>query len=99
VSFYQTLCWSILFVNINILFLHLGVACVVIGLVILFLDLRYPDDITLFFGIDPLADYEEYHLSKKLLLLLFFSNQQMHTLKLFYSFISITEFPCICFGP
>lgn len=40
-----------------------GVACVVIGLVILFLDLRYPDDITLFFGIDPLADYEEYHLT------------------------------------
>jgi hypothetical protein len=29
-----------------------------------FFDLRYPDDISLFFGIDPLADYEEYHLSK-----------------------------------
>jgi hypothetical protein len=29
---------------------------------------------------------------------LVFSNQQMHTLKLFYSFISITEFPYICFG-
>jgi hypothetical protein len=28
-----------------------------------------------------------------------FSNQQMHTLKLFCSFISITEFPYICFGP
>ena len=45
--------------------------CVVIGLVIVFLDLRRPDDIALFFGIDPLADYEEYHLSKKSLLLLF----------------------------
>jgi len=45
--------------------------CVVIGLVIVFLDLRYPDEIAFFFGIDPLADYEEYHLSKKLLLLLF----------------------------
>jgi hypothetical protein len=27
------------------------------------------------------------------------SNQQVHTLKLFYSFISITEFPYTCFGP
>jgi hypothetical protein len=70
-SLYQILCCSILFVNTNILLLHLGMACVVIGLVILFLDLRYPDDIALFFGRDPLADYEEYHLSKKLLLLLF----------------------------
>jgi len=45
--------------------------CVVIGLVIVFLDLRYPDEIALFFGIDPLANYEEYHLSKISLLLLF----------------------------
>lgn len=58
-------------VNINIIFLHSGITCVVIGLVIVFFDLRYPDDIALFFGIDPLADYEEYHLSKKSLLLLF----------------------------
>lgn len=41
-----------------------GVACFTIGLVIMFLDLRYPDDIALFFGIDPLADYEEYHLTE-----------------------------------
>jgi len=40
-----------------------GITCVVIGLVIVFLDLRYPDEIALFFGIDPLADYEEYHLT------------------------------------
>lgn len=60
-----------MFVNINIIFLHSGVTCVVIGLCIVFLDLRYPDEIALFFGIDPLADYEEYHLSKKSLLLLF----------------------------
>lgn len=58
-------------VNINTIFLHSGMTCVVIGLVIVFLDLRYPDDIALFFGTDPLADYEEYHLSKKSLLLLF----------------------------
>lgn len=58
-------------VNVNIILLHSGMTCVVIGLVIVFLDLRYPDEIAFFFGIDPLADYEEYHLSKKLLLLLF----------------------------
>lgn len=58
-----------MFVNINIIFLHSGTVCVVIGLVIVFLDLRYPDNIALFFGKDPLADYEEFHLSKKLLLL------------------------------
>ncbi|XP_021933136.1 dual oxidase maturation factor 1-like isoform X2 [Zootermopsis nevadensis] len=40
-----------------------GTACVIIGIVIVFFDLRYPDDIALFFGIDPLADYEEYHLT------------------------------------
>jgi hypothetical protein len=45
--------------------------CVVIGIVIVFLDLRHPDDIAFFFFFYPLADYEEYHLSKKSLLLLF----------------------------
>jgi hypothetical protein len=49
------------------IFLLSGTACVIIGIVIVFFDLRYPDDIALFFGIDPLADYEEYHLSKCLL--------------------------------
>ncbi|XP_023724686.1 dual oxidase maturation factor 1 isoform X4 [Cryptotermes secundus] len=42
-----------------------GIACFTIGLVILFLDERYPDQIALFFGIDPLADYDEYHLTDK----------------------------------
>jgi hypothetical protein len=53
--------------NSNVIFLLTGTACVIIGLTIMFFDLRYPDDIALFFGIDPLADYEEYHLSKCLL--------------------------------
>jgi hypothetical protein len=53
--------------NSNIIDSLSGIACFTIGLVILFLDLRYPDDIALFFGIDPLADYEEYHLSMCLL--------------------------------
>ncbi|XP_069693066.1 dual oxidase maturation factor 1-like [Periplaneta americana] len=40
-----------------------GTACVIIGAILVFLDLRYPDELAVFFGIDPLADYEEYHLT------------------------------------
>ncbi|PSN41138.1 hypothetical protein C0J52_05203 [Blattella germanica] len=40
-----------------------GIVCTILGFVIVFLDLRHPDNIALFFGVDPLADYEEYHLT------------------------------------
>ncbi|KAJ9578716.1 hypothetical protein L9F63_005078 [Diploptera punctata] len=40
-----------------------GIVCIILGIVILFFDLRYPDNISVFFGIDPLSDYEEYHLT------------------------------------
>nr|CAD7401820.1 unnamed protein product [Timema poppensis] len=43
--------------------LGLGLLSTTLGLLVAFLDLRYPDEIALFFGIDPLADYEEYHLT------------------------------------
>nr|CAD7588577.1 unnamed protein product [Timema genevievae] len=43
--------------------LSLGILSTTLGLLVAFLDLRYPDEIALFFGIDPLADYEEYHLT------------------------------------
>nr|CAD7398023.1 unnamed protein product [Timema cristinae] len=43
--------------------LSLGLLSTTLGLLVAFLDLRYPDEIALFFGIDPLADYEEYHLT------------------------------------
>ena len=44
--------------------LFTGIVCIILAIVIMFLDLRFPDNISVFFGIDPLADYEEYHLSK-----------------------------------
>nr|CAD7458661.1 unnamed protein product [Timema tahoe] len=44
--------------------LSLGILSTTLGLLVAFLDLRYPDEIALFFGIDPLADYEEYHLNE-----------------------------------
>nr|CAD7200486.1 unnamed protein product [Timema douglasi] len=47
--------------------LGLGLLSTTLGLLVAFLDLRYPDEIALFFGIDPLADYEEYHLNSNAL--------------------------------
>ncbi|CAM1311083.1 Uncharacterised protein PB.5606, partial [Pycnogonum litorale] len=38
-----------------------GILCVVFSLLILFMDLRYPDKIATFFGIDVLQDYEEFY--------------------------------------
>ncbi|XP_063244374.1 dual oxidase maturation factor 1-like isoform X2 [Bacillus rossius redtenbacheri] len=40
-----------------------GVVCTLVGLLLLLLDCRFPDEISTFFGIDPLAEYEEYHLT------------------------------------
>ncbi|CAN7939039.1 unnamed protein product, partial [Ixodes hexagonus] len=36
-----------------------GLVCLLLGTVVLFMDLRYPDIISTFFGIDILQDYEE----------------------------------------
>ncbi|XP_029839009.2 dual oxidase maturation factor 1 [Ixodes scapularis] len=36
-----------------------GLVCLLVGIVVLFMDLRYPDIISTFFGIDILQDYEE----------------------------------------
>jgi hypothetical protein len=44
-----------------------GLACFTVGLVIVCLSLWCPDDIALFFGIDPLADCDECHLGMYLL--------------------------------
>ncbi|CAN8011194.1 unnamed protein product, partial [Ixodes pacificus] len=42
-----------------------GLVCLLIGIVVLFMDLRYPDVISTFFGIDILQDYEEIYEGKK----------------------------------
>lgn len=36
-----------------------GIVCLTVGAVVLFMDLRYPDVIATFFGIDVLQDYDE----------------------------------------
>ncbi|XP_037075847.1 dual oxidase maturation factor 1-like [Pollicipes pollicipes] len=38
-----------------------GLFCVLVGLVVGFLDFRYPDELADFFGIDPLQNYEEHY--------------------------------------
>ncbi|XP_047003642.1 dual oxidase maturation factor 1-like isoform X3 [Schistocerca americana] len=45
------------------LVLIVGVLVVILGLLITYLDLHYPDDLAVFFGLDPLSEYEEYHLT------------------------------------
>lgn len=42
-----------------------GVMCATASLIILFMDLRYPDLIATFFGVDALQDYEEFYVGKK----------------------------------
>lgn len=38
-----------------------GIACIILGFVILFLDLRYPEEISSFFSLDVLKDYEDFY--------------------------------------
>ncbi|KAG1674998.1 Dual oxidase maturation factor 1 [Nymphon striatum] len=38
-----------------------GAACIFVAIVVLFMDLRFPDQIATFFGVDALQDYEEYY--------------------------------------
>ena len=42
----------------------LGLICFILGLVVLVMDLKYPDDINTFFGNDTLNDLEEFYVSK-----------------------------------
>lgn len=41
-----------------------GLICVAIGLGVAFMDIRYPEKIADFFGVDPLQDYEEHYYSE-----------------------------------
>ena len=42
----------------------LGLICFILGLVVLVMDLKCPDDINTFFGNDTLNDLEEFYVSK-----------------------------------
>ncbi|CAL1264849.1 unnamed protein product [Larinioides sclopetarius] len=43
------------------LVLFTGLLCEVLTIMILFMDLRFPEEIAIFFGIDILQDYEDYY--------------------------------------
>ena len=42
----------------------LGLICFILGLVVLVMDLKCPDDVNTFFGNDTLNDLEEFYVSK-----------------------------------
>lgn len=50
----RTICRNIVFLFCKRIINFAGILCVVLGAVILVLDLRYPEAVTSFFGVDPL---------------------------------------------
>ena len=44
--------------------------CIILGLVVVFMDLRFPDALATFLSVDVLKDYEEYYPGKKITLVL-----------------------------
>lgn len=50
----RTFCRNIVFLFCKRIINFAGILCVVLGAVILVLDLRYPEAVTSFFGVDPL---------------------------------------------
>ena len=44
--------------------------CIILGLVVVFMDLRFPDALATFLSVDVLKDYEEYYPGRKTTLVL-----------------------------
>ena len=42
-----------------------GIACLLVGVTMGFMDIRYPEYLADFFGVDPLQDYEEHYYSRQ----------------------------------
>ncbi|XP_043197075.1 dual oxidase maturation factor 1-like [Amphibalanus amphitrite] len=42
-----------------------GIFCLLVGLTMIFMDIRYPEYLTDFFGVDPLQDYEEHYYTQE----------------------------------
>ena len=50
----------------SFLFVVVGITCIILALVILFMDLRYPQSLAAFFAVDVVQDSEDLQVQRKL---------------------------------